>query len=251
MGASQSLFEYIVPVTVQFSLLQLPVVAQHFSPIVEVTSLQTFFSPEEIKRLQGFSFPKRKLEWLGGRLAVKYCLQAYQSQLSGFSDCLVEPAIYAVANDDHGRPYLVDKKSFAGRLPSLSISHSKDYAVALVSPSFSCGIDIQYISERLQALQERFASREEVNLGNACRLEVVSWLAMLWACKEAIKKCWYADQPTFMDRVHVSGLQMINKEKQWVEVQCNMENLPGKKAVVQACLYKDYALAFCVEDKDA
>ena len=135
--------------------------------------------------LATFSYEKRHLEWLGGRICAKQVLHEYLQKKES-SILLPRHHDYRIAAQESGRPYFSAITAVDFVLPELSISHSKEYATALCS-QYHCGIDIQYPAESLQKVAERFAtSREEKLLNDFLpNLALLSRLAMLWAGKEA------------------------------------------------------------------
>ena len=151
---------------------------------------------EEARRLEGFRFAKRRAEWLGGRLAAKAAL----ADFLGTGEAA--PAGLVIENDGHGRPFARNDGVFP-TLPHLSISHSGDFAAALAAPR-PCGLDVQAIRPNLARVRDYFADAEETAL---CGAEAAdeAWLARVWAAKEAVKKCRYPAEPTFMERIKITG----------------------------------------------
>ncbi len=83
-------------------------------------------SAEELLMYEGFAAVSRKREFLAGRFAVKEALTkafAATPLFFAFNEMSVE-------NDGNGRPLLV-KPQLAGIKCWLSISHERDYAIAL------------------------------------------------------------------------------------------------------------------------
>lgn len=201
---------------------------------------QQILSQAELDRLESFSHGKRRLEWLGGRLAAKYALQRFLTS----SPPGTPPAALVLENDRHGRPFI--NVSCLCPEPSLSISHSGRFAAALVASS-PCGLDLQEIVPKLQRLQARFAGPAELALGK--NYDTLSWLALLWAAKEAVKKCCYADQPTFMERIQVEAHAGDAAAPQGTALSCRLQDAKAA-APVRAALRQGYALATIVNLKE-
>jgi phosphopantetheinyl transferase len=200
-------------------------------------ALTTLLSPDEARLLRGFTYPKRRLEWLGGRLAAKH-------GLSGL--LLTEPAPacryrdLSLLPDASGRPVLHDFQP-QGPIPAVSISHSRDYAAALVVATGDCGIDIQHKSAQLAKVQERFAAAEELALLHGID-DPHTRLGLLWTAKEAVKKCLLADQPTFFGRISLAGMTHQSEEAIW-RAECRVTG-PGECAVsVRIAAFGDYLIA--------
>ncbi len=200
-------------------------------------ALTTLLSPDEARLLSAFTYPKRRLEWLGGRLAAKHGL----SRL-----LLTEPAPacqyrdLSLLPDSSGRPALHDFQP-QGPTPAVSISHSRDYAAALVVASGDCGIDIQHKSAQLANVQERFAAAEELTVLQQID-DLNTRLGLLWTAKEAVKKCLLADQPTFFGRISLTGMTNQPGEAIW-QADCRVTGPKGCAVSVRIAEFGDYLIA--------
>ncbi len=141
--------------------------------------------------------------------------------------------------DPYGRPVLT-MPAQAARHPELSLSHSGEYAAALVCTMGSCGIDIQMESARLLTVQERFATEAECALLDAVP-EKITRLAILWAAKEAVKKCFFPDQPTLFGNTRVTEVRR-QTESGW-QVNCRLQETAQSVAVVHVARFDRYVLA--------
>lgn len=93
----------------------------------------------------------------------------------------IDPALYR--HDSHGAPFI------DGSPLSVSVSHSRDYAVVAVSDRSGLGIDIEQLrAEQLQRVATRFLSGSEREI-----LAPPRRLLWAWAAKEAVYKA--AAQP--------------------------------------------------------
>jgi phosphopantetheinyl transferase len=150
-----------------------------------------------------FRYPKRRNEWLGGRIAVKAALQAGKE--------IDDVRQLSVLADKHGRP-IVTGANGRERGSSVSISHSGGYAVALAAQGPACGIDLQRISGKLSSLTKYFASDKELTLlaGQAVH-DRDTWLTMLWAAKECLKKSILHDQSVIFSETEVKTILPVNR----------------------------------------
>ena len=133
----------------------------------------TVLSEREQAFFQTLKLPKRRTEWLGGRLALKR-LVARQTQLP-LNDIEVLP------QDQNGKPQL----HLSGKATSLvfSITHSHGYAVAAISSSAKyLGIDLEKIAPRINAWKEDFFHPSELTEDSD------EFLTALWTQKEAVVK---------------------------------------------------------------
>lgn len=140
-----------------------------------------FLSKAELARLLKFSSEKRRCEWLAGRLAAKEVVAAC------LGDSSLLPGALEILVEENGRPYVAGG---AGKLPYISISHSGEYAMAMVAHS-PCGIDVQEVKQTLIRVVDRFASPKEQEM--LARVLPRDWpqarqLALLWSTKEAVRK---------------------------------------------------------------
>lgn len=144
----------------------------------------TYLAAAELATYQGFKYPKRQTEWLGGRLAAKQAVLA----LLGEAQTPTAMQRWPIHADQHGRPFY---KFPGNRQPALSISHSRGLAMAMAVPEGSCGLDLQNISAATVRVKEKFCrpaeellltSRSQPGPAGADRL------TLLWAAKEALRK---------------------------------------------------------------
>ena len=160
-------------------------------------------SAEEWNYFQRFRYPKRRREWLGGRIAAKAAL------LNTLDAGICRQA--SILPDADGRPIV------SGRVDSrlsLSISHSNSYAVAMAIHGQNCGIDLQEVSDKLPALTKYFAAAAELEIlaGQSELGSQESALTMLWAVKEAMKKSLLANQPTIFSGIEMKQIETIGKQ---------------------------------------
>jgi phosphopantetheinyl transferase len=144
--------------------------------------------PQEIERLADLTLPKRRSEWLGGRIAAKYaCLAAIGLPAASM------PAHWRslhVGSEVDGRPVLHNRGEVQLPRMDVSISHSHGVAVAMAAGDGRCGVDLQKIIPSVLRIERRFADQEECTLlaeltgtgPEMCRL------TLLWAAKEALRK---------------------------------------------------------------
>jgi len=158
-------------------------------PLTEInTPTKQWLHEKELTKLSGFSFEKRHREWLGGRICSKQGLHTFLRQQNSFQ-LIPEHQQYRVTSEESGKPYFTGLNEIGFSFPELSISHSKDFATALISKT-CCGIDIQHPADNLYKVKEKFCTeKEEALLQQALpELSALQQLILLWAGKEAVKK---------------------------------------------------------------
>lgn len=144
--------------------------------VVDLSSLPPadgILSERERAFFETLRFPKRRTEWLGGRLALK--------QLVAAACCVADLTQIEVLPQESGKPVLL-----VGGKPanlSFSITHSGGYAVAAVSKQEDfLGIDLEKIEHRIDAWANDFFHPSEL----ISRTDV--FLTALWTQKEALVK---------------------------------------------------------------
>ncbi|MEE9611893.1 MAG: 4'-phosphopantetheinyl transferase superfamily protein, partial [Desulfatiglandales bacterium] len=139
---------------------------------------------EEIKRYRSLKHPKRRLEWLAGRIVAKGAIRIYLG-----SNAPLPSAIEVESSPDNAPHIVIKGEEADSALPHISISHSSDMAVAVAAQSLGVGIDVEEITESILEIADEFSTNEEVERVSKCtgpdRLIV---LVSIWAVKEAARK---------------------------------------------------------------
>lgn len=236
----------VVPAGGRIALLRLDLLAPLLDQPAALNLLLSLLSPAEAAIFAGFRFPKRRLEWLGGRLAGKHCL-------ARMSDNHADPewSMYgdlAILPDDHGRPQVLSFGQHQSTL-RLSISHSGRFAAALAVKEGPCGLDIQQPTPRLFSVQERFATTEELMRMEGCA-DPLTRLTALWAIKEAVKKGLLADQPTFLGRIKLTACTATGGGAHWTAL-CAVTGDRPALVRVGVVPVEEYCMAALLEATDA
>ena len=169
-----------------------------------IKKLKTRFAlhPDERKQAENFRLAKRRNEYLTGRLCARQALSLFlgKTALPTDDNCLLA---IQVVNDQDGRPFFYHAEK-AYDFPSLSIAHSGNFGIAVVSPSdLLCGVDLQLEQETLQRISNRFCTHQELqtladtihNTEPEIRL-----LNRIWSAKEAARKMLgYWKLPGFLE----------------------------------------------------
>ena len=144
--------------------------------IVDLTTLPPahgILSLREETYYQTLRFPKRRTEWLGGRVALK---RVVAHQL-----CLSDLAQIEILPQENGKPQLLVEQT--PLMLAHSITHSHGFAVAAVSPEGTLlGIDLEKIDHRMDAWKRDFFHPDELTSGGD------DFLTALWTQKEALVK---------------------------------------------------------------
>ncbi|MGQ1890796.1 4'-phosphopantetheinyl transferase family protein [Thermophagus sp. OGC60D27] len=138
------------------------------------------FRKEEADFLQKISHPPRRMEWLASRVLIHHLTGLYP----------------ATAYKENGQPYI------KGCHEHISISHTKDYAAIVLSEETIPGVDIEYPSDRIRKVSDRFLNEKE----KAFISEPYSDLqiGLIWCAKEAIYKAVGIPGLIFKDQIIIS-----------------------------------------------
>jgi 4'-phosphopantetheinyl transferase EntD len=225
------------------SLVDLEELEAVFRTEQSLRSAADLLSPDEQTRFAAYTYPKRRREWLGGRLACKTCVleQLRQPRVPGlFSSLSILPA-------EHGAPRVSASHALSGatgHLPSVSISHSGRYAVAMAADKRFCGVDIQRITSGTVRVADRFADPRERML---LREAMPDWdetqrLTLLWAAKEALKKALLSRQPVFFRGIILQTVRRADG----ITLGFTNPTGTGETAVAASDSLNDYMLAYSI-----
>ncbi len=129
------------------------------------------------------SHPHKRLQHLAGRYLLQWLYPDFPHELIEIADTR--------------KPFLPNEKY------QFSISHSRDYAAAIVSSTNRVGIDIEVPSGKAEVIKDKFLTPEEKILSTALATRKFpnspipqfpnsKIHTLLWSAKEAVFK-WYGD----------------------------------------------------------
>lgn len=145
---------------------------------------ESMLSVAEAATYAALSVPKRRADWLLGRVTAKQLVQSYLNNRGGDAPDLQR---IAIAADADGAPYATLDGE---RLPlSLSISHSHATALCALNdePGVTAGADIEFVERRDPAfVKDFFTAREQAWAASVDDADLATTL--LWSAKEAVLK---------------------------------------------------------------
>lgn len=145
-----------------------------------LTKLLTAIAPADLS-IPDFSSSSRQKQWLAGRLLVYTLLQQFS----------LEPLILQV--DAYGKPF------FAGNAFFLSISHTSQTVVVLLSKTYQVGIDIESVRPKVLRVQQKFMSETELKAAGGDLIKVLIY----WCAKETLYKLYGRKQLIFKEHLEV------------------------------------------------
>jgi len=135
------------------------------------------------------SHPVKRLQHLAGRYLLPFLYPDFQ--------------VAQITIADSRKPFLLNDAYH------FSISHSENYAAAIVSSKMHVGIDVETITERVQKVQHKFLSEDELNsLINLSKQELINQLTVLWSAKEAMYKWWGKGEVDFKEHLQTQYFQL-------------------------------------------
>lgn len=147
---------------------------------------QLYMDENAGKYFESFGNESRKKHWLSYRLILQELLKTNTHKI-----------IY----DEYGKPGMPDFKGH------FSVSHSGDYAAAVVSHENPVGIDIERIRERIERVTERFLSIEEMDkIGDDNRLEKFH---ICWGAKESLYKFYGKPEVDLQKDIHIEPFDYL------------------------------------------
>lgn len=148
-------------------------------------NLEDLLSPSERSRLEVMKIPKRRNEWLLGRLTAKGLLTSNGLPLNGTPYKAI-----SIENQPEGAPFISSHPE-AG---TISITHREHIAATafIPGPDAAIGIDLEWIEPRQFSFVEDFFTPNEVSFiksleSDSARDKIVT---LIWSAKEAILKVW-------------------------------------------------------------
>ena len=190
---------------------------------------------------------QRRTEWLFGRIAAKEAVRRFLNENYQARWSSADILIWA---DDMGKPHALG--AWADRLQSakldLAISHTLNFAVAVVAANARVGVDVELAS---RDLSEEFTngvfSKEELELA-AESSDAPSTLIRFWCAKEAVSKALgtgirYSPREIVVDYFDPSiGEISVSLGGQWLD---SFKSFRGHSVRVKTTVVKGHVLASC------
>lgn len=211
---------------------------------VEGVELDTWLHKDEVDKYHSYALPKRKLEYLTGRISAKMSIVSFLEKNSPLNT-IPAPCEIIISNLETGRPtYSFGNTQIFSGPKDISISHSSQYACAS-SCKNTCGIDIQNCNSTLARVKDKFCSPvEESTLSPTFNsLGTLTTLSLLWSAKEAIKKTLSTVRmPGFLE-IHLKEITVHKESVYQMHFHILENDLWPSEIPVIATFFDDYAIA--------
>jgi len=122
-------------------------------------------SSRELKELHGIRSEKGRVRWLAVRKALNSLFP------EDISECL---------KDEHGKPFVSNYDGY------ISLSHSNEYAIAMLHPENPVGVDIEIIQPKIRRIVNKFLKESEIEIVQG--EHEIEKLYACWCAKESIFK---------------------------------------------------------------
>lgn len=176
-----------------YGIQSIPQLAARLEPADKLEGdclIQKALTATERIQFHKFSIQKRRVEWLAGRLAAHQAFSRW-GERQAWRRAMPQPI--SILNRPNRAPYIHERPDLA-----LSISHSHDYAVAVIA-EYPIGIDLEKVEARHPALVDYFFSPAEQewlaglvrpvrHAANPRQQTSDQWITWLWTRKEALAK---------------------------------------------------------------
>jgi phosphopantetheine--protein transferase-like protein len=148
-----------------------------------------YLGPAEATLFRQIGSRKRRVDWLGGRVAAKRLVAAFVLETTGVA--LTERDI-GVAADSRGAPTvrIAGRADLEHSVPAVAISHGAGRAIAVLAPRNSgtrVGVDVERVEPRDDAFVRHVLTDREVRLAATVGLNG-NGSTVLWTLKEAVTK---------------------------------------------------------------
>ncbi|MFZ9718875.1 MAG: 4'-phosphopantetheinyl transferase family protein [Chitinophagaceae bacterium] len=181
----------------------------------QITEQENFFLSNALQAPASMH-PQRRLQYLAARFLL--------------TELIPDFPIDAIALSDAGKPHLPNGAF------DFSISHTADFAAAIVSTDAKVGIDAEIPAPRIFKVQHKFMHPEELDLiapfENILPLQTL--LTVCWSAKETLYKWHGVGQLDF--KQHLRLVHLEGDEKQGIITaqiaQCNGERIPLAYSVI-------------------
>jgi 4'-phosphopantetheinyl transferase len=181
------------------------------------------------------SHPHKRLQHLAGRYLLPHL----------FVDFPLQEILIA----DTRKPFLKDEKYH------FSISHSGEFAAAIVSTNQRVGVDVEVIVPKIERIRHKFISDEEYDLAkkgwgldSQAELQdhkILALQTLIWSAKESIYK-WYGDGLVdFREHMVLSDFQS-EPEENGQRMSFFIKKGKNKTLLIHSRLFGELVLAWVI-----
>lgn len=177
----------------------------------------------EEQKLMSLSNGKRRLHWLATRVLLRTLINT-----TAYIDC---------PSDKNGKPYLANFPE------KISLTHSFDYAGAIVSSTGEVGIDMELIKSKVERIAHKFLKEQELSFISNDKNRIEQLYAC-WSAKEAVYKLQGNIGVSFLHNMTIAPFEY--EEEGILRLYLTSEK-HNRSFDVYYEKFNDYLLAYVVE----
>lgn len=122
-----------------------------------------------------------------------------------------------------------------------SISHSGNYAAAIVSATNRVGVDVEMYTPRVLRILHKFLKEEEIGLLNEYKTDPYIIETVLWSVKESVYKWHGVGEVDFREHMNIKNIEKTSIDQYSIFIQMNDMLLEAK-----AICFSDFCLTSIV-----
>lgn len=181
---------------------------------------ESFFL-KKITLQRNIMHPHKRLQHLAGRYLLGYLFPEFPQE-----DILIA----------HSRKPYLEKDSY-----HFSISHSGNYAAAIVSKDQRTGIDVELFADKVLKVRDKFLNEKELNFVK--EKNNVREITTLWSAKESVFKWWSYGGIDFSKNIVFKNYNFSSMGT--IEATFKKQNVFAELKVSYE-LFKDFCLTYVV-----
>ncbi|HEX5668057.1 MAG TPA: 4'-phosphopantetheinyl transferase superfamily protein [Chitinophagaceae bacterium] len=148
------------------------------------------FFLEQVPLHREITHPHKKLQHLAGRYLLKFLFPDFPYELIRIADTR--------------KPFLHNEQYH------FSISHSGDYAAAIVSSTQRVGVDVELYSDKVMKVLHKFLSPSEHELISGRAASPFIMETLMWSVKESVFK-WHGNGGVdFREHIHIQAFGSLS-----------------------------------------
>ena len=188
----------------------------------KIEEQETFFT-DTVTLQRSISHPHKRLQHLVGRYLLSFLFPEFPSRLIRIADTR-KPFL-------EGQPY------------QFSISHSENYAAAIVSTYCRVGVDVELASPKIAAIRRKFLSDGDAGVLFGDGQMDLTRLTIAWSAKEAVYKWWGQGEVDFKEDIVLNECRM--GEEGWLA--CTFHKPVPRPVQIHYRLFGELVLAWIAD----
>ena len=178
------------------------------------------FFAEHIKLYPAIENESKKLQWYATRHLI--------NQLIG------HPVM--VENNSLGKPHILNNDTH------LSISHTPEFAAAIISKNKYIGIDLELVNPKVEKIKHKFLTTQEITAINED--EKIEKLILYWSAKEALYKLHAQGGIDFKTQLVIQPFELQLSGELNADILATDLHLKNLK--IQYQFFKDHVLTYVI-----